>query len=78
MSWSSVAYADEDRDVTPEERAKVTQSLKEAGCSSFDDIDFYINRNLFKADNVMCNDKKNYDVYLDKNFKIVSKREDLD
>ncbi|PSF37736.1 hypothetical protein C7H19_09315 [Aphanothece hegewaldii CCALA 016] len=78
MSWSSVAYGAVDRDATPEEIAKVDNALKEAGCSSFDDVDFYYSLNLFKADDVMCNDGKKYDVYLDKNFKIVSKREDLD
>lgn len=78
MSWSSVAYADVDRDATPEERAKVTEALRKAGCSTVGDVDFYISTNQFNADPVICNDGKDYEVYLDQNFKIVSKREERD
>jgi hypothetical protein len=71
------AYADVDRDVTPEEKAKVVEILKENNCSAVDDVD-YIQGTGFEAEDVKCNDGKEYDISLDENLNITSKREDLD
>ena len=71
------AYAVDDRDATPEERSKVMEVLQQDGCTDVDDID-YIPSLGFEAEDVQCNDGKEYDVYLDDNFNITSKREDLD
>lgn len=73
-----VALADEDRDATSDERAKVAEVLKKQGCPSFDDVDFIFRSNLYKVDDAICNDGKKYDIVLDKNFQIVSKQEDRD
>ena len=70
-------YAVDDRDATAEERSKVMEVLQQDGCTDVDDID-YIPSLGFEAEDVQCNDGKEYDVYLDDNFNITSKREDLD
>jgi hypothetical protein len=68
---------DTERDVTPEEKAKVMETLKQNDCTVVDDVD-YVKGTGFKAENVQCNDGKEYDVFLDDNFSITSRREDLD
>ncbi|NJO96664.1 MAG: hypothetical protein HC764_12080 [Pleurocapsa sp. CRU_1_2] len=73
---SQTAYADADRDATPEEKAKVVETLKQNDCPVVEDVD-YIQGIGFEAD-VKCNDGKEYDIFLDDNFSITSKREDLD
>ncbi|MBN4006895.1 hypothetical protein [Nostoc sp. LPT] len=78
LCFAGVAWADEDRDATPDERAKVEEVLKKQSCPSFDDVDFIFRSNLYKVNDVICNDGKKYDILLDKNFNIVSKQEDRD
>lgn len=51
--------------------------LQQNDCTDVDDVD-YIPSLGFKADDVQCNDGKEYDIYLDENYNITSKREDLD
>ena len=67
----------DDRDATPEEEAQVAEVLQQDGCTDVDDIDYIPNLG-FEADDVQCDDDKEYDVYLDEDFNITSKREDLD
>ncbi len=74
---SETAYADADRDATPEEKAKVVETLMQNDCTAVEDVD-YIQGMGFEAEDVKCNDGKTYDVFLDDNFNITSKREDLD
>ena len=71
------AYAVDDRDATAEERSRVMEVLQQDDCTDVDDID-YIPSLGFEAEDVQCNDDKEYDIYLDDNFNITSKREDLD
>jgi hypothetical protein len=70
------ARADNDRDATPEERARVVKALQAEGCPSVSDVD-YIEGTGFVAD-VVCNDGKEYDISLDDNMNIISRREDRD
>jgi hypothetical protein len=72
-----IARADNDRDVTPEEQARVAEALKAKGCNSFSDVD-YVEGSKFEAEDVVCDDGKEYDIYLDDNLNIISRREDLD
>lgn len=74
---SKTAYADVDRDATAEEKAKVTETLKQKNCTVGSDVD-YIQNMGFEAEDVKCDDGKEYDVFLDDNFAITSKREDVD
>lgn len=71
------AYAVDDRDATPEERSKVMNVLQQNDCTDVDDVD-YVPSLGFEAEDVQCNDGKEYDIYLDENYNITSKREDLD
>ena len=70
--------ADNDRDATPEEIARIKQVLAGQGCSLNDDhdVEFYFNRNRYEVDDVICSDGKIYEIYLDQNFNIISKRQD--
>lgn len=70
--------ADEDRYATPEEIARIKQVLAGEGCSldDDDDVEFYLNRNLYEVDDAICSDGKIYEIYLDQNFNIISKRQD--
>lgn len=71
------AYAEDvERDVTPEEQAKVVETLEQNDCTVVGDVD-YVQGTGFEAEDVKCNDGKEYDVFLDDNFSITSKREDL-
>ena len=71
------AYADDDRDATPEEEAQVMKVLQQNDCEAVGDVD-YVEGVGFKADDVQCNDGKEYDVFLDDDFNITSRQEDLD
>lgn len=71
------ARADIDRDATPQERARVVEVLQAQGCPVVGDVD-YIQGVGFEAEDVRCNDGKEYDVFLDENFNVISKREDRD
>ena len=70
--------ADNDRDATTEEIARIKQVLAVQGCSLDDDhdVEFYFNRNRYEVDDVICSDGKIYEIYLDQNFNIISKRQD--
>lgn len=71
------ARADNERDATPEEQAKVVKALQAEGCSSVSDVD-YIEGTGFVAEDVVCEDGKEYDLSLDDNMNIISRREDRD
>ena len=71
------AYADDDRDATPEEEAQVMEVLQQNDCTAVDNVD-YVEGVGFKADDVQCNDGKEYDVFLDDEFNITSREEDFD
>jgi hypothetical protein len=70
---TTTAYANDDRDAT----AKVVETLKQNDCPAVDDVD-YTQGIGFEAEDVKCNDGKEYDIVLDDNFAITSRREDVD
>ena len=57
-----------------EEITKVIDALRAAGCTALKELD--VEREEYEAGGVVCNDGKSYDIKLDKNFNVVSKRED--
>jgi hypothetical protein len=73
----TTAYANAERDATAEEKAKVVETLKQNDCPAVGDVD-YVQGIGFEAEDVKCNDGKEYDVVLDDNFAITSRREDVD
>jgi hypothetical protein len=56
-----------------DEIAKVIETLRTAGCTGLKELD--VETDEYEVGGVVC-DGKSYDVKLDKNFHIVSKRED--
>ncbi|MEB3308606.1 MAG: PepSY domain-containing protein [Snowella sp.] len=75
---ASALRADDDRDVTPQEKAQIEQVLRAMGCNFYDDADFEGDRQRYDLSDVICNDGKKYDMYLDQSFKVIYKREDRD
>ena len=59
---------------TLDEIARALEALRAAGCTALLEID--VDRDGYEAEGVTCNDGKSYDMKLDKNFAVVSKRKD--
>jgi hypothetical protein len=70
--------ANDDRDVTPDELAKIEDVVTAQGCSLDDDDDgnFDLEKQVYEID-VMC-DGKDYEMIIDENFNFVSKTDDND
>lgn len=71
-----ISSASDYRGLTPEEKAKVSNALQKQGCSTPQSLKFDIETNLFEAEDAICQDNRKYDIYLDRNFKIVSMEPD--
>ncbi|GJM14906.1 MAG: hypothetical protein DHS20C13_02330 [Thermodesulfobacteriota bacterium] len=63
-----------DRDANAEERAKVVEALTAAGCPNVGEVE--VEGNYFEADDVICDDGKKYEIYLDQDMKIIKKKLD--
>jgi len=63
-----------DRDATPEERAEVVEVLSEAGCPNVGEVE--LDGDYFEAEDVICDDGKKYEIYLDQDMNIVKKKLD--
>jgi hypothetical protein len=48
------------------------------GCSSWEDVDFEIDDQLYEVDGAQCKDGQEYDIYLDTNYQVKFKRKDND
>lgn len=59
---------------TLDEIAKVIEALRAAGCTGLHELD--VESDEYEVGGVVCNDGKSYDIKLDKNFAVVSKRKD--
>lgn len=73
-----IARDDDSRDITPEEQAQIGQVLQSLGCSSWEDVDFEIDDQLYEVDGAKCKDGQEYDIYLDTNYQVKFKRKDND
>jgi hypothetical protein len=75
------AHVDVDRNARLEEKVeeqtKVVETLKQNDCTVVGGIDYVPNIG-FEAENIKCNDVQEYDVFLDNNFSLTFRREDLD
>ncbi len=77
MLFSATLFANNalaDRDATPEERAKVVEALTAAGCPNVGEVE--LDGNYFEAEDVICDDGKKYEIYLDQDMKIIKKKLD--
>jgi hypothetical protein len=57
-----------------DEITKVVDALRAAGCTGLKELD--VETDEYEVGSVVCNDGKSYDMKLDKNFNVISKRED--
>ena len=57
-----------------EEIAKVMDALRAAGCTGLQELD--VENDEYEVGGVVCTDEKSYDMKLDKNFTVISKRKD--
>jgi len=63
-----------DRDATPEERDKVVEALTAVGCPTVGEVE--LDGKYFEAEDVVCEDSKEYEFHLDKEFNITKKKLD--
>ena len=57
-----------------DEIAKVIDALRAAGCTALQELD--VEADEYEVGGVVCNDGKSYDMKLDKNLTVISKRKD--
>ena len=57
-----------------DEIAKVIDALRTSGCTGLKELD--VESDEYEVGGVLCSDGKSYDMKLDKNFNVFSKRED--
>ena len=57
-----------------EEITKVVEALRAAGCTAL--LELEVEQDGYEVDGATCNDGKSYDMKLDRNFTVVSKRKD--
>jgi hypothetical protein len=57
-----------------DEIAKVIDALRTAGCTGLKELD--VESDEYEVGGVLCSDGKSYDMRLDKNFNVITKRED--
>jgi hypothetical protein len=63
-----------ERDATPEERAKVVEALTAEGCPTVGEVE--LDGDYFEAEDVICEDGKYKEIYLDQDMNIVKKELD--
>ncbi|MEM7008271.1 MAG: PepSY domain-containing protein [Thermodesulfobacteriota bacterium] len=63
-----------DRDASPEDTARVIEALSAIGCPNVGEVE--VKGNYFEADDVICNDGKEYEIYLDQNMNVIRKKLD--
>ncbi|MFM1843140.1 MAG: hypothetical protein RLZZ490_1882 [Cyanobacteriota bacterium] len=73
--FPAIAQANE-RDVSPEEREKIVQTLKSIDCQGFDNAEYYTDKQRFEIDQVVCADGRKYEIYLDQSYRIIKKELD--
>lgn len=57
-----------------DEISKVIDALRAAGCTGLQELD--VEADEYEVEGVLCSDGKSYDIKLDKNFNVLSKRKD--
>ena len=71
---AGAALAD-DRPLTDQEKASLTQAVTAQGCSGGE---MKVDDGKFEVDDATCADGKKYDLVFDQDFKLVEKEEDDD
>ena len=73
MTFSTAIAKADDRNITPEEREKIVQTLKSIDCTSFGEAEYETTKNQFEIDNVVCASGQKYEIYLDQNYRVLKK-----
>jgi len=75
--YAGQANSSDYRALTPEEKSRLTDALLKQGCRNPRAMKFDVETNLFEAEAV-CEGEggRRYDIYLDRNFRIVSMKPD--
>jgi len=73
--YAGQANSSDYRALTPEETSRLTDALLKQGCRNPRAMKFDVETNLFEAEAV-CEGGREYDIYLDRNFRIVSMKPD--
>jgi ABC-type proline/glycine betaine transport system substrate-binding protein len=71
FAMSTAAFA-EDEALTEEQVEGVQMAIKAMGCT-VEDTDIEMEKGGYEAEDVVCKDDKQFDVYLDKDFKVTKK-----
>lgn len=74
--YTSQANSSDYRGLTPEEKSRLTDALLKQGCRNPQAMKFDVDTNLFEAEDAVCDGGRKYDIYLDRNFRIVSMKPD--
>ena len=61
-----------ERDATPEERTQVVEALAAEGCPTVGEVE--LDGDYFEAEDVICEDGKYEEIFLDQQMKIVKKK----
>lgn len=72
---TAIARAD-DRNVTIQERQSILQVLSSMGCTSFDDVEYKIDKRRFEIDDAICDNGQKYEIYLNQNYQVIKKELD--
>ncbi|MCP4316524.1 MAG: hypothetical protein GY789_11040 [Hyphomicrobiales bacterium] len=71
----SFKVVDGERPVTDEERVQINETLAALGCSA-DLMEFDVDDRLYEVDGASCSDGHEYDIELEGEFRVVTKRRD--
>lgn len=74
--YGGQANSSDYRALTPEEKSRLTDALLKQGCRNPKAMKFDVETNQFEAEDAVCEGGRKYDIYLDKNFRIVSMKPD--
>ena len=74
--YAGKANSSDYRGLTPEEKSRLTDALLKQGCGNPKAMKFDVETNLFEAEDAVCDGGRKYDIYLDRNFRIVSMKPD--
>lgn len=74
--YAGQANSSDYRALTPEEKSRLTAALLKQGCRNPKAMKFDVETNQFEAEDAVCEGGRKYDIYLDKNFRIVSMKPD--
>jgi hypothetical protein len=74
FAMATSAFAD-DRALTEQEIEGVQKAIQAMGCTVADS-EIEAEKSGYEAEDVICEDRKQYEIYLDKDFKVIKKVEE--